>query len=53
MLTSTVSFAVTSYATEPYRIRAVLSVTGAASFPDNPEKNTIIMRQEQINKAGT
>src|SRR5208283_1498206 len=46
------SFAVTSYAKEPYKIGAVLSVTGAASFLGEPEKNTIIMLQEQINKAG-
>ncbi|MGO9611631.1 MAG: ABC transporter substrate-binding protein [Dissulfurispiraceae bacterium] len=47
-----VSFAVTSYAKEPYKIGAILSVTGAASFLGEPEKNTIIMLQEQINKAG-
>ena len=47
-----VFFAGTSYAKEPYKIGAILSVTGAASFLGEPEKNTIIMLQEQINKAG-
>jgi branched-chain amino acid transport system substrate-binding protein len=40
------------YAAEPYKIGAVFSVTGAASFLGEPEKNTVIMLQEQINKAG-
>src|SRR5208337_2133079 len=47
-----VFFAVTSYAKEPYKIGALFSVTGAASFLGEPEKNTVIMLQEQINKAG-
>src|SRR5208283_310807 len=34
------------------KIGAILSVTGAASFLGEPEKNTIIMLQEQINKTG-
>ncbi len=42
----------TSYAKQPYKIGAILSVTGAASFLGEPEKNTVIMLQEQINKAG-
>ncbi len=41
-----------SYCKEPYKIGAILSVTGAASFLGEPEKNTIIMLAEQINKAG-
>ncbi len=39
-------------AKEPYKIGAILSVTGAASFLGEPEKNTLIMLSEQINKAG-
>ncbi len=39
-------------AKEPIKIGAVLSVTGAASFLGEPEKNTAIMLQDQINKAG-
>jgi len=42
----------TSYATEPYRIGAVVASTGSASFLGEPERNTIIMLQEQINKSG-
>lgn len=43
---------VPSYAKQPYKIGAIFSVTGAASFLGEPEKNTVIMLQEQINKAG-
>ncbi|NLI29746.1 MAG: ABC transporter substrate-binding protein [Nitrospiraceae bacterium] len=39
-------------AQEPIRIGAILSVTGAASFLGEPEKNTILMLKDQINKAG-
>lgn len=39
-------------AKEPYRIGAILSITGAASFLGEPEKNTLIMLKDQINKAG-
>ncbi|MFQ3573019.1 MAG: ABC transporter substrate-binding protein [Thermodesulfovibrionales bacterium] len=39
-------------AKEPYKIGAILSITGAASFLGEPEKNTLIMLKEQINKAG-
>jgi len=41
-----------AYAKEPYKIGALFAVTGAASFLGEPEKNTAIMLQEQINKAG-
>lgn len=41
-----------SDAAEPFRIGAVFSVTGAASFLGEPEKNTAIMLQDRINKAG-
>lgn len=39
-------------AKEPYKIGAVFAVTGPASFLGEPEKNTALMLQEQINKAG-
>ncbi len=41
-----------SYCKEPYKIGAILSVTGAASFLGEPEKNTVLMLAEQINKTG-
>lgn len=41
-----------SYSKEPYKIGAVFSVTGAASFLGEPEKNTVLMLAEQINRAG-
>lgn len=37
---------------EPIKIGAILSITGPASFIGEPEKNTILMLAEQINKAG-
>jgi branched-chain amino acid transport system substrate-binding protein len=37
---------------EPIKIGAVLSVTGPASFLGEPEKNTLIMLKDQLNKAG-
>ncbi len=40
------------YAKEPYKIGALLAVTGPASFLGEPEKNTAVMLEEQINKAG-
>jgi branched-chain amino acid transport system substrate-binding protein len=43
---------VAAFSKEPYTIGAVFSVTGAASFLGEPEKNTILMLQDQINKAG-
>jgi branched-chain amino acid transport system substrate-binding protein len=42
----------TVYAAEPYKIGAVLAVTGPASFLGEPEKNTALMLQDQINAAG-
>ena len=39
-------------AKEPYKIGAVFAVTGPASFLGEPEKNTALMLQEEINKAG-
>jgi branched-chain amino acid transport system substrate-binding protein len=41
-----------SYAKEPYKIGAIFAVTGGASFLGEPEKNTALMLQDQINKAG-
>lgn len=41
-----------SHAKEPYKIGALFAVTGAASFLGEPEKNTALMLQEEINKAG-
>jgi branched-chain amino acid transport system substrate-binding protein len=49
---SFLSLCVNAYAKEPYKIGALFAVTGAASFLGEPEKNTAIMLQEQINKAG-
>lgn len=46
------SYATPSYSKEPYKIGAIFSVTGAASFLGEPEKNTVLMLVEQINKAG-
>jgi len=43
---------VNAYAKEPYKIGALFAVTGAASFLGEPEKNTALMLQEQINKTG-
>ncbi len=41
-----------SQAAEPLKIGAVLSVTGPASFLGEPEKNTLLMLEEQINAKG-
>ena len=49
---SVMLLAVNSYAKEPYKIGALFAVTGPASFLGEPEKNTAVMLQEQINKAG-
>lgn len=46
------SYALPSYSKEPYKIGAIFSVTGAASFLGEPEKNTVLMLVEQINKSG-
>jgi branched-chain amino acid transport system substrate-binding protein len=39
-------------AAEPYKIGAVLAVTGPAAWLGEPEKNTVKMIEEQINAAG-
>jgi branched-chain amino acid transport system substrate-binding protein len=41
-----------AFAKEPYKIGALFAVTGPFSFLGEPEKNTAIMLQEQINKTG-
>ncbi|MCX5720105.1 MAG: ABC transporter substrate-binding protein, partial [Nitrospirae bacterium] len=51
VLASLFFLSVNTYAKEPYKIGALFAVTGAASFLGEPEKNTAIMLQEQINKA--
>lgn len=40
------------FAVEPIKIGAILSVTGPASFIGEPEKNTLLMLAEEINKKG-
>ncbi len=47
-----VAVATAVYAKEPYKIGAIFSVTGAASFLGEPEKNTVLMLKDQINAAG-
>ncbi|MFH1091167.1 MAG: ABC transporter substrate-binding protein [Pseudomonadota bacterium] len=37
---------------EPYKIGCVFSITGPASFLGEPEKNSALMFQELVNKAG-
>ncbi|HSW64730.1 MAG TPA: ABC transporter substrate-binding protein [Dissulfurispiraceae bacterium] len=44
--------AISGHAQEPVKIGAIFSVTGGASFLGEPEKNTVLMLKEQINKAG-
>jgi len=43
---------VNAFAKEPYKVGALLAVTGPASFLGEPEKNTALMLQDQINKEG-
>ena len=42
----------TLWAAEPIKVGFVASITGGASFLGEPEKNTAVMLQEWINKAG-
>ncbi|MEW6719558.1 MAG: ABC transporter substrate-binding protein [Thermodesulfobacteriota bacterium] len=44
--------AATGAAAEPIRIGAIFSVTGPASFLGEPERNTVKMLEESINKGG-
>lgn len=52
LLATTMLISTNSYSKEPYKIGAIFSVTGPASFLGEPEKNTVLMLVEQINKAG-
>jgi branched-chain amino acid transport system substrate-binding protein len=45
-------FAPSIHAAEPYKIGAVLAVTGPAALLGEPERNTVVMLTEQINAAG-
>ncbi len=45
-------FASLASAVEPYKVGAVLAVTGPASWLGEPEKNTVKMIEEQVNAAG-
>ncbi|MCE5244239.1 MAG: ABC transporter substrate-binding protein [Syntrophobacteraceae bacterium] len=40
------------HAAEPYKIGAVFSITGVGSFLGEPEKKTVEMLRDEINKAG-
>ncbi len=42
----------TSWAKEPYKVGAMFSITGPASWLGEPERNTARMIEEQINKQG-
>ncbi len=39
-------------AAEPYKIGALFSITGPTSFIGEPERNTLVMMVDEINKAG-
>ncbi|MBE0603740.1 MAG: ABC transporter substrate-binding protein, partial [Deltaproteobacteria bacterium] len=41
-----------AWAAEPIRIGAIFSVTGPASFLGEPERNTVKMLEEDINRSG-
>ncbi len=41
-----------AFAGDTIRIGAIVSVTGAASFLGEPERNTLVMLEDQINQAG-
>jgi branched-chain amino acid transport system substrate-binding protein len=42
----------TTFAADSYKVGAVLAVTGRASFLGDPEKKTLLMLTDEINKAG-
>ncbi|MBW2621413.1 MAG: ABC transporter substrate-binding protein [Deltaproteobacteria bacterium] len=53
LLTIAIMFpAATSRAAEPIKIGAVFSITGGASFLGEPERNSALMFEEQVNAAG-
>jgi branched-chain amino acid transport system substrate-binding protein len=37
---------------KPYKVGVSMEITGGASFLGEPERNTLVMMEEQINKAG-
>jgi branched-chain amino acid transport system substrate-binding protein len=41
-----------AFAADPYKVGAIFSVTGQASFLGDPEKKTVLMLQDEINKKG-
>jgi branched-chain amino acid transport system substrate-binding protein len=47
-----VSLCVPAWANEPAKIGAVVSVTGPASFLGEPEKNTLLLLQDELNAKG-
>lgn len=49
---SSCDFNQTPVSTEPYKIGAVLSITGGASFLGNPEKKTLEMLTDKLNRQG-
>ncbi|NPA48883.1 MAG: ABC transporter substrate-binding protein [Thermodesulfobacteria bacterium] len=40
------------WAAKPYKIGALFSITGPTSFIGEPERNTLVMLVEEVNKAG-
>ncbi len=52
MLGGALLFGGTAFANEPIKIGAIFSVTGPAAFLGEPERNTVKMMEEEINKAG-
>ncbi|MDY6850831.1 MAG: ABC transporter substrate-binding protein [Thermodesulfobacteriota bacterium] len=51
-VTMVLSLATVAAAAEPYKIGAVFSVTGRGSFLGEPERNSAVMFEDMINKAG-
>mgnify|MGYP001155711462 CR=1 FL=1 len=47
-----VSFVAPAQAADPLKIGAVVSATGPASFLGEPEKNTLLLLQDQLNAKG-
>jgi len=52
VLVLSLMYCVSAFAADTIKIGAVLSVTGPASFLGEPEKNTLLMMQDQLNAAG-
>ncbi len=51
-LAAAILLAAPCHAADPIKIGAIFSVTGPASFLGEPERNTALMLQDQINAAG-